>query len=1356
MKKYFLFFVLITSSLPVSSQLYFKEVSSSIDFNHTYYQGISGAGLSFVDFNLDGYDDLTVPTNSDQSIYFFINDGNKLIPKYLNIDYPYQVKQILWIDFDNDQDKDLYLTSFNGKNKLFKNLGYLEFEDVTISMNLPDSISKSFGASWADINNDGFLDLLQTYRTADSLQNNIMLFLSDSANTFIDITSNSKILELNKLPFSISFVDIDNNNNPDIYIANDKLSGNSLYYNNGDLSFTDISLSSNTGIEMDGMSVSIGDFNNDLYYDIYSTNLEEGNKFFVNNGDLTFSESSDSLGISFNGQAWGSQFEDFDLDGYEDLYVSGALVGSNVNSSSFYSNIFGKYFEPNNSIGLESDTVSSYGNAIGDIDGNGLPDIAVLNMYPYKSFIFKNTYSGTNNWLKIKLVGHNSNKDGYGTRVELYSNDLLLSRFKSSNDGYISQNSDDLFFGLSENNIIDSIFIYWPSGVVDKLYNLNANQILKVNEGSSSLKPIIYSNSLSFCEGSYLELETGIYHKYLWSNGDTTQKINVFSPGIYFVTVYDENNNAYTSDTINISSTVPINFNLEIKNITTDHSSSIEILDVDTSKNYYVSLDGGSFVRNNFFISNISSGLHEIKIIDFNGCEFIQAFEILNLVKDESNIDFNNQSIARKWMEVLLEAIRNDLARPPVHARNLFHLSSIMYDAFVINKKVNENIDISPFLLNKTIDDNSFIFNFPEKINDDEYIDKIISYSSYNFIRHRFKNSVGVVDTYKIIDSLMVTLDYNTQYDKLDYFSGDPKSIGNYLSQLYIDYGFIDNSNEINDYSSNYYTPINPPLDLSVSGNSDMIDPNRWQPLKILNFIDQSGNSIEGIPEFISPEWGNVLPFSLKDEDLVIKVRDDGVYKVYYDPGIPPLLDTVNQGVMDSIFKRSFSMVSLWGSHLDNSDGVYWDISPKSIGNVQSYPENFLDFDGFYKFINGGDIGIGYDINPISNQEYNEQIVPRGDYTRVLAEFWADGPDSETPPGHWFVILNEVNDNDKLIKKFEGEGEELSNLEWDIKSYFLLGGTMHDVAISAWGIKGYYDYPRPISVIRYLSDKGQSSFPDSLNYNPNGIKLIDNYIELVGVNDSLVGADLENLGKIKLYTWKGFSDQSILEKDIKGSGWVLAEDWWPYQRPSFVTPPFAGYVSGHSTYSRAASVILEKITGSEYFPGGIGEFEISKNNFLVFEKGPSVDMKLQWAKYKDAADQCSLSRIWGGIHPYIDDLPGRRIGNSIAINAFEYGKSLFQESKIITKSIEKNLNNISVFPNPISSNNYLNIINESSNKIKEINIYNFLGRSELKYGLDINSNVNKLNLNGLPNGIYLLKIIFDDNTSRTTKFVINR
>ena len=85
-----------------------------------------------------------------------------------------------------------------------------------------------------------------------------------------------------------------------------------------------------------------------------------------------------------------------------------------------------------------------------------------------------------------------------------------------------------------------------------------------------------------------------------------------------------------------------------------------------------------------------------------------------------------------------------------------------------------------------------------------------------------------------------------------------------------------------------------------------------------MNFIDQSGNPIEGIPEFISPEWGNVLPFSLKESDLTIKIRDDDIYKIYHDPGIPPLLDTLNQGVMDSLFKNSFYMVSVWGSHLDS------------------------------------------------------------------------------------------------------------------------------------------------------------------------------------------------------------------------------------------------------------------------------------------------------------------------------------------------------------------------------------------------------------------------------------------------------
>ena len=277
----------------------------------------------------------------------------------------------------------------------------------------------------------------------------------------------------------------------------------------------------------------------------------------------------------------------------------------------------------------------------------------------------------------------------------------------------------------------------------------------------------------------------------------------------------------------------------------------------------------------------------------------------------------------------------------------------------------------------------------------------------------------------------------------------------------------------------------------------------------------------------------------------------------------------------------------------------------------------------------------------------------------MLAEFWADGPDSETPPGHWFVILNEVNDHPLLERRMEGLGSELDLLEWDAKAYFALGGAMHDAAITAWGIKGWYDYLRPISAIRAMADRGQSSDSELDSYHMDGIPLVDGLIELVGEEDDLAGEEGEHVGKIKVLGWRGPDYIDDPTEDVAGVGWILAENWWPYQRPTFVTPPFAGYVSGHSTYSRSAAEVLTALTGSAYFPGGMSQFEITANEFLVFEKGPSVDMVLQWATYYDAADQCSLSRIWGGIHPPADDIPGRLMGIDIGKDAFELARRYF-------------------------------------------------------------------------------------------------
>ena len=152
------------------------------------------------------------------------------------------------------------------------------------------------------------------------------------------------------------------------------------------------------------------------------------------------------------------------------------------------------------------------------------------------------------------------------------------------------------------------------------------------------------------------------------------------------------------------------------------------------------------------------------------------------------------------------------------------------------------------------------------------------------------------------------------------------------------------------------------------------------------------------------------------------------------------------------------------------------------------------------------------------------------------------------------------------------------------------------------------------------------------------------------------------------------------ESDFVGVDWILADNWWPYQRPTFVTPNFAGYVSGHSTYSRAAAEMLENFTGSPYFPGGLETHLAEQKEFLVFEDGPSEDIELQWVSYKDAADQCSLSRIWGGIHPYIDDIPGRLIGQIIGNESFEFGAEYFDNN---LSNTEIQIPNLRLISNPI-------------------------------------------------------------------------
>ncbi len=618
------------------------------------------------------------------------------------------------------------------------------------------------------------------------------------------------------------------------------------------------------------------------------------------------------------------------------------------------------------------------------------------------------------------------------------------------------------------------------------------------------------------------------------------------------------------------------------------------------------------------------------------------------------SLQAQENSVARQWDEVVLQAIRNDNARPTIHARNLFHIHAAMYDAWAIFDDTAKT-----YLIGQSLNGFNSPFNGIETPSSIQVArEEAITYAAYRMLINRYQYSPNWLNTLTMANFVMLGLGYSTAITSTDYSDGDPAKLGNYIASQYIAYGNQDGSNQLLNYSNQYYIPLNPALLPVFAGNSNVIDINRWQPLNLANFVDQNGFPGLPTPAALSPEWGNVKPFSLTEADKTVHIRDGNFWNVYKDPGPPPLLLPGDTATLDHPFVFGNVMVATWSSHLTPDDATLIDISPASVCNIPALPQTLTDYPNFYNLLEGGDIGTGRSLNPVTGQPYAPELVKRGDFTRVLAEFWADGPQSETPPGHWFKIMNVVHDHPLFVRKWGGEGEILNDLEWDVKSYFAMGGAVHDAAICAWGIKGYYDGSRPISVIRKMADNGQSSDPTLPNYHYQGLPLIPDYIELVQPADTLNGFMSGDIGEVKVRSWKGPSYIPNPTNTYAGADWILAKNWWPYQRPTFVTPPFPGYISGHSTYSRTAAEVMTAITGTEFFPGGIGEFYAAQNQYLVFEEGPSTDVTLQWATYRDAADQCSLSRIWGGIHAAFDDIPGRKIGIELGPQAVHYAESI--------------------------------------------------------------------------------------------------
>jgi ASPIC and UnbV/FG-GAP-like repeat/Secretion system C-terminal sorting domain len=1173
---------------------------------------------------------------------------------------------------------------------------------------------------------------------------------------FVEVSAGNPIFSIQG-GRGVCIADYDNDGDDDLYIASNP---NKLFRNEGNFIFTDVTTIS--GLGGSGQVAVWFDADDDGWLDIYIGSWTF-TKFFKNNGNGTFTELT-TTGLNSETAPQALLVGDLDGDKLLDVYSNNFQ-----HQNQLFINKSGFQFEDRVSISGAFGSNLGMGGILTDVDNDKDLDIYLVYDGNYPNKLYQNNghaifqevapqmglnFKGQGMGVDVADFNHDGTIDFYITN--LFDNALLLSQ------------PSGVYLDKAKEKTVNDFGMTW--GVVCLDYNNDTYSDVYINNvyGFSPYTNKLYRNNAGtdFTEvsvGTSLENKSGGYGCAASDfNSDGKPDIVVVNYSTGGVKVF-KNEEPVVGNWIEINlvgtATNKFGIGARVEINTTEGAQFKEVISgsgysSQNSSRIHFGLasatvigqakifwpDGSVNGYDNVAVNTRYLAIQNESLTVFNTNEYRLAVSRpsqLLVPPDTIDIDIpldEGLSTARIWNEAQLKVIRKDFARPTVQARNLFHISMAMYDAWAaFDEKA------LTFFLGKTVGNFNCPFNGITTIVAKPIArNEAISYAAFRLIMNRYSSSPGAAITIPEVKKLFATLGYDESFTSTDYSGGSPAALGNYIASKIIEFGLGDGSNEALGFQNQYYQPFNQPMLPVEPGVAILNDPNRWQPVTLSKFIDQNGNEISNTPPFLTPEWGNVVPFAMKPSDRQDLVRDGNNYKVYHDPGAPPQLDKVNGTGQSNEYKWNFELVSAWSSHLDPADSVKIDISPATIGNIQTYPTTLAEYHNFYDFENGGDKVTGHSVNPKTSLPYQPQIVYRGDYTRVLAEFWADGPNSETPPGHWFTILNYVNDHPDFERKFAGTGEKMEALEWDVKSYFTLSGALHDVAITAWGIKGYYDYVRPVSAIRYLSVLGQSTDNTKPHYHPAGIELKPGLIELVEIGDPLAGANNEHIGKIKLHCWKGPSYITVPATDKAGVGWILGENWFPYQRPTFVTPPFAGYISGHSTYSSAAAEVLTLLTGDEFFPGGIGEFHAPKNEYLVFEDGPSQDITLQWARYKDASDQCSLSRIWGGIHPPADDIPGRHIGKVIGHEAFDLAVEYFTGAVTSVETVGETA--LEIYPNPAARNQSLRIKSPENLFGSTISIFDILGREILNEAIQDSGYEINFNLGDAREGLHIIQV----------------
>ena len=511
---------------------------AGIDFKHNngafgkkYLPETMGAGSAFIDYNKDGWQDIILvngkdwpehPTGSNQTMALYRNNGNGSFTdqtQLAKLDIKLYGMGIAVADYDNDGHQDFYLTCLN-MDRLFQNQGDGTFIDVTEKSNISNPY---FGTScaWFDYDKDGYLDLYvanyvewsietdlfctldgtsKSYCTPESYQGQpSKLFKNRGNGTFSDVSRIARIADPTSKSLGVCTFDYDADGFIDVFEANDT-QPNKLYRNNGDGTFIERGMLAGIAYNEDGkatgaMGVDAGDYDGSGIESLVIGNFSnEMINLYHNEGDFFIDDAPiANIGtVSLLTLTFGCFFFDFDLDGKLDIFTANGHLENEINlvqsevtykqAPHLFRNIGNaKFVDVANQNAELMEPIVGRGAAYGDIDNDGDWDLVVTNCNGHPR-LFRNDRETPHSWIKIKLIGKKSNRDGIGSRVKVTTESGFQLRTLRSGSSYCSQSELSIIFGLGNDRHIRQIDINWPSGLVTSLTEVTLNQSIIIEE----------------------------------------------------------------------------------------------------------------------------------------------------------------------------------------------------------------------------------------------------------------------------------------------------------------------------------------------------------------------------------------------------------------------------------------------------------------------------------------------------------------------------------------------------------------------------------------------------------------------------------------------------------------------------------------------------------------------------------------------------------------------------------------------------------------------------------------------------------------------------------------------------------